>query len=490
MRMITKKDSDRQNRDLLVVLVLLIIGAAFRLADVNRCLWLDEAYSVFYAKAPTWLQAIKATLKYDVHPPLYYLLLRAWTSIFGTEVFFVRLPSVLAGLITIPLVAHLARKFDATWRSYIPPLLISISPVAINYSNQVRFYAFTPLLFALLVLFWLEVGQKKYRLLLAFIVALVMCYFQGALAVIVIPMWVAFAIVKSVYSKKLIPTAIISSVLFLLSAAPWIIYQLQRPAGGLLHLGQFTFSQYDDILIRILFQEQNEYKFFNILFTAMILVGLVFSISGIRKNPRKLILLISVLLPIAVVQVFSLFRPVYSLRLLVFMQVPAVLILISGYDSALFKRKTFRIARDLFLIVLVIMAMVVAVLQNHGRVGRPAEQWDSVVQLIQDQQEVPGQIYFTGPFGALPYAHALSPQSLDGSASKDFECYGRWNIVNSFDPLRFHCVNDIEEHIPDAGRMWIIGSHKKARMPKSMKERIMNLYDFKGIKIYEIGYPE
>lgn len=47
----------------------------------GRSVWFDEGYSIIVLDQP--FDRIMALLKVDVHPPLYYLLLRGWTGIFG-----------------------------------------------------------------------------------------------------------------------------------------------------------------------------------------------------------------------------------------------------------------------------------------------------------------------------------------------------------------------------------------------------------------------
>jgi len=56
-------------------------GAVLRFRTASD-LWLDEALSVNIAALPTG--ALLEALRHDGSPPLYYLVLRAWTAVFGS----------------------------------------------------------------------------------------------------------------------------------------------------------------------------------------------------------------------------------------------------------------------------------------------------------------------------------------------------------------------------------------------------------------------
>ena len=56
-------------------------GIVFRFAT-RTDLWLDEALSVNIARLP--FGDIQDWLRHDGAPPLYYVILHAWTDVFGT----------------------------------------------------------------------------------------------------------------------------------------------------------------------------------------------------------------------------------------------------------------------------------------------------------------------------------------------------------------------------------------------------------------------
>ena len=77
----------------------------------------------------------------ETNPPLYYLMMKLVMTIGETE-FLLRLPSLIAGTLAIPLVYILGRLGGAPRSGVIGAGLVSLSAVAITYSREARAYAF------------------------------------------------------------------------------------------------------------------------------------------------------------------------------------------------------------------------------------------------------------------------------------------------------------------------------------------------------------
>ena len=92
------------------VLLAIVVGAGLRGWQLDReGLWLDELFTARVVGRESWA-GLRAELAGDVHPPLYFALLRVWSSVAGTSDLALRLPSVLAGVGSIALVARLAKS--------------------------------------------------------------------------------------------------------------------------------------------------------------------------------------------------------------------------------------------------------------------------------------------------------------------------------------------------------------------------------------------
>src|SRR5512138_1765694 len=92
------------------LLSIILIALGLRLYNLTyHSLWFDEAISVHWARqsAPRILE-VGLTLEEDRLPPLYYLLLKGWTSLFGFSEVGVRSLSVFWGVLLVPVMASIS----------------------------------------------------------------------------------------------------------------------------------------------------------------------------------------------------------------------------------------------------------------------------------------------------------------------------------------------------------------------------------------------
>jgi predicted membrane-bound mannosyltransferase len=83
-------------------------------------------------------RVVRAVLRSDTSPPLYYLLLNVWTRPFGTGDVALRLFSVWWAVLSVPLLWLVAREVGEPRAAWPATLLFAWSPVAIFYSAEGR----------------------------------------------------------------------------------------------------------------------------------------------------------------------------------------------------------------------------------------------------------------------------------------------------------------------------------------------------------------
>lgn len=127
--------------------VLMVVGVAFRFYS-QSALWLDEAQSVAIAKLP--LHGHGPTLidglRQDGSPPLYYLILHGWISLFGSGAEAVRVLSAIISLIAVPPLYVLARRIVGTRAARVVVVFYLTSPFAIRFASETRMYSLVLLL--------------------------------------------------------------------------------------------------------------------------------------------------------------------------------------------------------------------------------------------------------------------------------------------------------------------------------------------------------
>jgi len=101
--------------------------------------WLDEAASWQFATADmAQLMWWTAT---DVHPPLYFLLLKGWIGIWGDSLAALRALSVVGGMAALYFAYRLALLLLHRWVALAVLLWCAVSPLTIYYSQEARMYA-------------------------------------------------------------------------------------------------------------------------------------------------------------------------------------------------------------------------------------------------------------------------------------------------------------------------------------------------------------
>lgn len=132
------------------LLAWLAAGLALRGAlSLGRFLWYDEAFTGLLARQP--LAQLLAGTAADVHPPLYYLLvwpLMQLIDLFDLPLWLVRLPSLLAGGLSIWLMSKAAPAlgFDARLTRVLVAVT-AITPAQVWYGAEARQYALLTALF-------------------------------------------------------------------------------------------------------------------------------------------------------------------------------------------------------------------------------------------------------------------------------------------------------------------------------------------------------
>lgn len=123
-----------------LLLGIVALSAALRFTLLGRhSLWFDEAWVARVIRL-SW-HDLPATLRtWDNHPPLFYILMKAWSSIAGTREAALRMPSALFSCLTVPLTYTLMRRFSTAWASLLGAFFVALSPLEIMTGQEARMY--------------------------------------------------------------------------------------------------------------------------------------------------------------------------------------------------------------------------------------------------------------------------------------------------------------------------------------------------------------
>lgn len=238
-RSVAGSAADTSLRDALIVAGLTLLALALRLARLDfQPLWWDEGYSVWFANQP--LAEMLRLTALDIHPPLYYALLGGWSQLLGLAPVALRLFSVVAGVVAIPLIYVAGRALAGRRAGLLAAGLLAINPLHIFYSQEVRMYGLVVVWSILAVLAaarWLGIGETGHRrsrgwlavYVAAVTLALYTQYYAGLLAA-----GLALAGLLALWRRGAGRRAVLiwlgAQIVALLLYLPWLLYAAPRLA--------------------------------------------------------------------------------------------------------------------------------------------------------------------------------------------------------------------------------------------------------------------
>jgi len=275
----------RIRSDAVLVGALAALGFAFRVFELREGLWGDEllAYRDLRLDFGGMLHALESGPENS--PPLYFLL--AWLSRqLGGDPTLMRLPSLILGTATIPLVALLGFRTVGRWAGVAGATFMALSPPAIYYSVEGRPYAtlmFTSVLSVLVLLTALERGTTRWWVAYALsLAAVVYTHYTG---IFVVAVQVGWALCVARRSRKAVLAASTSAAL---AFAPWLPYVkgefLEVYAGVAKYLGLTRIDALITWLAGLPFEPPKEMP--GVLSLALLGVALLLGLGGVFVRGR------------------------------------------------------------------------------------------------------------------------------------------------------------------------------------------------------------
>jgi mannosyltransferase len=217
-----------------VSLVLLTALSLFlRTRYLSGQFWEDEGLSVGISSHS--LAAIPGILRHDGSPPLYYVLLHVWMSVFGSSESATHSFSLLCSMLTIPIGTWTAWSLWGRRAGLSAAVLFAFNAFLTNYGQESRMYALMALLGLLATtgfLYGFVYRRRRYLVLFAVALSLMLythawgLFFGAGAALALIPVWYV-----SEDRRPLVRDAVLSfvgaGVLFL----PWLpnfLYQMSH----------------------------------------------------------------------------------------------------------------------------------------------------------------------------------------------------------------------------------------------------------------------
>ena len=491
-----------------VIYLLIMTGVGFIARNIyltKASIWHDEGYTTMIINLPP--SDIIATTANDVHPPLYYLLLHYWQVLFGSSEAALRGFSVACGLATIIVLYFLLRKLFSEKTARLAVVFTSLAPFLVRYSEEARPYALAALIAVIATyLFVLALERKKYWLWGLYGLAIAAgLYTQYYLALLVpahvVYAWFAMGASKASFLKLLrLPGLWFGGIICIAFFSPWLpslIAQVTRVNSGFWippvdwhtipnALSSFmAYSHTTNILASFI-----GYDLASSLGSIEIILAVLFVWYAIRlagKQPSKRaaiwLLLSWCLLPMLIIVLLSLKRPVFMDRYFVFVA-PAFYALLAVYIA-----ETKFSPRKWWANTALTLATFAVLITGIGAVGAAATHQMGTIGGVVTNNYRPGDVIVSAElytfFDFSYYNHTGAPVKL--LSANEFGAYGEWSLLKGREHLRVAHLHDIQ-----ASRVWLVGKtgeHDYYETDTPSTWRLINTWQAgdSAVRLYEIA---
>ncbi|MCL1909914.1 MAG: glycosyltransferase family 39 protein [Kiritimatiellaeota bacterium] len=121
-----------------IILMCLFAASFLPIVFSGGAIWLDEAFSLDEIKRP-WGEMIRL-IAHDVHPPLYFIILKSVSRIFGSGIAVMRMATALPVILTAVVASRfLKREFSGNAAKFLL-ISLAIPKGVLNYGTQIRMY--------------------------------------------------------------------------------------------------------------------------------------------------------------------------------------------------------------------------------------------------------------------------------------------------------------------------------------------------------------
>lgn len=363
---------------LILVLSAAIFVAICLIIGLNQSVWFDEAYSIIIAKQP--IAELLRLTALDTHPPLYYILLKAWAELFGYGELALRSFSALAAGGAVIFAGLLVRRLFGARSALITLPFIVLAPFLLRYGFEIRMYALASLICTAATYVLVRALQEKnaknqwalyilYAVLVA--VGVYTLYYTVLLWLthLIWLIWMTRSAKQPIFKSKWMAAYIGSVALFL----PWLpTFFTQITNGALAPISQ---PMTLDNLIGILsfsFVYEPVWQLDALLSLLMVFVIVTVSYIVIRgykmiskqQRPYLVLLMMYIAVPVIILTLVSLIRPMYVERYLAHVLI-GLMLTIGVTTSIALKRPTLMV-RGVAALLLVILVVGVAHLAQVG----------------------------------------------------------------------------------------------------------------------------
>lgn len=432
-----------------ILSIILSVGFIIRVCGISfRSFFADEVFVIRAIQQPfSSLFSIDA-----LHGPLPYYILHFWSKIFGFSEFWMRMPSVLFGVLTCYLIYKIAMELTDKKTALIAATISALSPFLILYDQTARWYSLFTLASTASIYFFTRYMKKggAFNLLLFFISTLALLYTE-TIAVFVIAFELLAAII---YFRKwtLMLTATFSGLILL--SLPWMMVYISSFRGiipeNFVERGISGGVAYKLIYLFYSFTVGQTISPFNFA-VSIPAAGLFFSLALFGtvkawKNNRNTAIFLFLFLAATLAQIFT---PVNLPHYMMYSAVPLIIILSIGIKEL----KPWFVQFAAIAAILIIYGYSLHNLYTGQQYNRMEfmDNWKGVASYVQDisgnedliiHSSSPFEYYCDNRKNKTPYG--INLQEIKDSVTEYFMAHPFGRVILVYSPLSGLFVSDRE----------------------------------------------
>jgi mannosyltransferase len=482
-----------------VLLTLAAIAAYLRLHMLGvRSLWATECFSALVARQP-WPTFLRTMWWGEANMALYYLLLRGWLHLGDSEVWLQSL-SVLFGVITIPVVFALGRRFLSREAGLVAAAILAVHNFHIEHSDELRSYSLLTLLVVLSTYFFLALLDKPRRknLWVLYVLFSALAIYAQVFAVFVLgSQWIALRI--QTIKRLGVFNSLLAAFSIAVLVTPVLSVMVLRDKGQLDWVPRLSLKGLLNAVWGIIggeilaLQNPREATLLLVLYVVCWVLaawGLFHPQQTFAEQQTRLKITVSVLLhsflwPMVAMITISLAKPILYPRY-VLMCVPAA-ILVASQGVVTMARWRPKIGRPVAwaLLASIITLSVIGARQFYASLAMPGLDWRGVTKYIVEHGEAGDAVIFYSFSGKWAWDYYLA-RNVEGSPKR---ATPRAVDLPSFDRSR------IEDCTMPYQRVWLVlhqeiqtrqSNAKTELLIETLQRRfqLMEERQFGGVSIY------
>ncbi len=449
----------------LVPVFITVLGGILRFYNIGiRSLWLDEAITVNLA----WSSIRDIVLNRastGIHPPLYFIFIHFWISLFGDSEIALRSFSAIFSTISIPLIYLFANKVFDQVTAIISSLLFALSPFQLYYSQEARMYpllTFFSILSIYLIYIWsINECRSEKKTLLGIVFINILSLYTHIYSVFLVLLQNLYILWVKFRERETLKRWMIYQLIIAMAFLPWMYVILksrtpevyQGKQSLTLEVIKNSFLEINLGYARSIFAKGNLLDYLFFLFLAIFLFGLF---PPYKEKRGFVLVFLYIFVPFLLLILFSLDKSFFSARYLSPFVIGYFILLARGI-------RRFKFYPVVILILLVIMCINALGIYNYNNrldfISRP---WRKLVNYIHSNALNGDMVLITAPQMYRPFIYydrgKLPHITIDGFGNVPVDVY---RATYSYKRVWYIMAGEYSSDPKGKIKTWLDSNYKK-----------------------------